>query len=231
MTLNNLHNMYNKDIMVVYLVTNKINNKKYIGKDTNNRSNYLGSGTYIKQAIQKYGKHNFEKTILEYCNSKEELILKEEYWLKKFDAENNPEFYNKTNKSFGNSGQTEEGKKRISIAKKGWKPTEEQKIKMSENRKGHSMYTEEWKQKISKSTQGIKKSEEWKELMKEKMGGNTNRRKKVIQYDMERNFIKEWDYVLEAAHSLGKSQGAGITEVCNGNRKSIYGYIWEYKKI
>jgi len=231
MTLNNLHNMYNKNIMVVYLVTNKINNKKYIGKDTNNRSNYLGSGTYIKQAIQKYGKHNFEKTILEYCNSKEELILKEEYWLKKFDAENNLEFYNKTNKSFGNSGQTEEGKKRISIAKKGWQPTKEQKIKMSENRKGHLMYTEEWKQKISKSTQGIKKSEEWKELMKEKMGGNTNRRKKVIQYDMERNFIKEWDYVLEAAHSLGKNQGAGITEVCNGNRKSIYGYIWEYKKI
>ena len=229
MTLNNLHNMYNKNIMVVYLVTNKINNKKYIGKDTNNRSNYLGSGTYIKQAIQKYGKHNFEKTILEYCNSKEELILKEEYWLKKFDAENNPEFYNKTNKSFGNSGQTEEGKKRISIAKKGWQPTKEQKIKMSENRKGHSMYTEEWKQKISKSTQGIKKSEEYKELMKEKMGGNTNRRKKVIQYDMEGNFIKEWDYVLEAAYSLGKKTGAAITEVCSGKRKSIYCYVWKYK--
>lgn len=229
MTLNNLHNMYNKNIMVVYLVTNKINGKKYIGKDTNNRSNYMGSGTYIKQAIQKYGKHNFEKTILEYCNSKEELILKEEYWLKKFDVENNPEFYNKTNKSFGNSGQTEEGKKRISIAKKGWQPTEEQKTKMSENRKGHSMYTDEWKQKISKSTQGIKKSEEYKELMKEKMEGNTNRRKKVIQYDMEGNFIKEWDYVLEAAYSLGKKTGAAITEVCSGKRKSIYGYVWKYK--
>ena len=229
MTFNNLHNMYNKNIMVIYLTTNIINGKKYIGKDTNNRSNYLGSGTYIKQAIQEYGKNNFKKTILEYCNSKEELILKEEYWLKKFDAENNPEFYNKTNKSFGNSGQTEEGKRKISIAKKGWQPTKEQKIKMSENRKGHLIYTEEWKQKISQSTKGIKKSEDWKKQQSENKKGNTNRRKKVIQYDVNGNFIKEWDYVLEAAYSLGKKTGAAITEVCSGKRKSIYGYIWKYK--
>ena len=86
---------------------------------------------------------------LEYCSNKKELALKEEYWLEKFNAENNSEFYNKTNKAFGNSGQTEEGKKKISLARKGWKPTEEQKIKMSENRKGHSMYNDEWKKKIS----------------------------------------------------------------------------------
>ena len=198
MTFNNLHNMYNKNIMVIYLTTNIINGKKYIGKDTNNRSNYLGSGTYIKQAIQEYGKNNFKKTILEYCNSKEELILKEEYWLKKFDVENNPEFYNKTNKSF-------------------------------ENRKGHLMYTEEWKQKISQSTKGIKKSKEHCKNLSEAKKGNTNRRKKVIQYDVNGNFIKEWDYVLEAAYSLGKKTGAAITEVCSGKRKSIYGYIWKYK--
>ena len=216
--------------MVVYLVTNKINNKKYIGKDTNNRLNYLGSGTYIKQAIQKYGKHNFEKIILEHCTSKEELILKEEYWLKKFNAENNPEFYNKTNKSFGNSGQTDEGKKKISISRKGWKPTEEQRFKMSESRKGHPMYTEEWKQKISQSNTGKKRSESWKKQQSEKTKGNTNRRKKVMQYNMNQEFIKEWDCALEAAKSLGKKQGAGIVEVCNGKRKSMYGYTWKYKK-
>jgi hypothetical protein len=53
--------------------------------------------------------------------------------------------------------------------------------------------------------------------------------KHIIQYDMKGNFIKEWDYVLEAAYSLGKKTGAAITEVCNGKRKSIYGYVWKYK--
>lgn len=215
--------------MVIYLTTNLINGKKYIGKDINNRPGYLGSGIYIKQAIQKYGKENFKKTILEYCISKKHLMEREEYWLNKFDAENNSEFYNKTNKAFGNSGQTEEGKRKISISRKGWKPTEEQKLKMSKSKKGHPMYTEEWKQKISQSTKGIKKSEDFKKWQSENQKGNINRRKKVIQYDMDGNFIKEWDYVLEAAYSLGKKTGAAITEVCNGKRKSIYGYVWKYK--
>ena len=215
--------------MVVYLTTNLINNKKYIGKDTNNYPGYLGSGAYIKQAIQKYGKENFKKTILEYCTDKKHLAEREEYWLNKFDVENNPEFYNKTNKAFGNSGLTEETKIKISMAKKGWKPTEEQKLKMSKGKKGHPMYTEEWKQKISQSNKGIKKPESFKKWQSENQKGNTNRRKKVMQYDIEGKFIKEWDCVLEAAKFLGKKQGAGITEVCNGKRKSIYGYIWRYK--
>jgi len=218
-----------KNTMVIYMTINLINNKKYLGKDTNNRPKYLGSGIYIKQAIQEYGKENFKKIILEYCIDKNHLAEREEYWLNKFDAENNPEFYNKTNKAFGNSGQTKEGKRKISMAKKGWKPTEEQKLKMSKNRKGHPMYNEEWKQKISNALKGIPKSHEWKQKLSDRSKGNTHRRKKVMQYDMEGKFIKEWDCVLEAAKFLGKTQGAGITEVCNGNRKSIYGYIWKYK--
>ena len=65
MTLNNLPNMYNKNIMVVYLVTNKVNGKKYIGKDKNNNPKYIGSGADLKIAIKEYGKHNFKKEIID----------------------------------------------------------------------------------------------------------------------------------------------------------------------
>jgi group I intron endonuclease len=216
--------------MVIYLTKNLINGKQYIGKDINNNPNYLGSGTYIKKAIIKYGKNNFEKIILEKCNSKEELWKREEWWLNFYQAETNPLFYNKTNKAFGNSGQTEHGKLKIAEYQKGKVRSEETKKRMSENRKGHKMYNDEWKEKISQSLIGKTRTKEWKDKQSEILKGNKNRRKKVMQYDKQKNFIKEWDSVLEAAIFLNKKTGAAITEVCSGKRKSIYGYIWEYKK-
>lgn len=42
------------------------NGKLYIGISVNqkNKQNYLGSGIALKDAIKKYGKENFKKTIL-----------------------------------------------------------------------------------------------------------------------------------------------------------------------
>ena len=51
--------------MRIYIVTNLINNKIYIGKESRNRNNYFGSGLLINRAIEKYGIINFKKEILE----------------------------------------------------------------------------------------------------------------------------------------------------------------------
>ena len=51
----------------VYLITNKINNKIYIGKrkhDNPEQDSYMGSGKIISLAIKKYGIDNFKKEIL-----------------------------------------------------------------------------------------------------------------------------------------------------------------------
>ena len=55
-----------KRFQVIYLITNLINNKIYIGKHITDdlNDNYFGSGTVIKQAIKKYGLENFTKTYL-----------------------------------------------------------------------------------------------------------------------------------------------------------------------
>ena len=82
----------------VYITTNLVNNKKYIGQHKYSKSgidkNYFGSGKYIQRAIQKYGINNFSCEILEYCSTKEELVLKEKYYIAKFNAVQSEDFYN-----------------------------------------------------------------------------------------------------------------------------------------
>ena len=80
--------------MYVYKVINKLNNKWYIGKQVNPNRYYLGSGKALKNAIKKYGKDNFEKIILEYCESKEKLNEQEKFWIKETNAINDPMSYN-----------------------------------------------------------------------------------------------------------------------------------------
>jgi len=64
---------------IIYKITNKLNNKIYIGKHQTKDINdsYMGSGKYIKRAINKYGIENFTKEIIEFCKDKEEMDNKE----------------------------------------------------------------------------------------------------------------------------------------------------------
>ena len=61
----------------VYITTNLINNKKYIGKrkirNVKSDSTYLGSGKDLKKDIELYGAENFKRDILEYCVNEDDL--------------------------------------------------------------------------------------------------------------------------------------------------------------
>ena len=51
--------------MEIYIVTNKINGKIYVGQSTKSDPTYFGSGVSINRAIAKYGKENFKKEVIE----------------------------------------------------------------------------------------------------------------------------------------------------------------------
>lgn len=88
----------------IYLLRNNINGKVYIGQSKNIEKrlrrhelsikyNYIK--TYIKNAIKEYGWINFEKMVLEYCDTSL-LNEREKRWIKLYNCANNEIGYNLT---------------------------------------------------------------------------------------------------------------------------------------
>lgn len=58
-------------------------------------------------------------------------------------------------------------------------------------------------------------------------GRESEKRKPIFQFDLDGNFIREYSSVHEASSGI-ISRRRNITAVCNGKRKSAYGYIWRW---
>ncbi len=53
--------------------------------------------------------------------------------------------------------------------------------------------------------------------------------KKVLQYDLDGNFIREWVSLSQITREKGYSIG-NISSCCHGIRPTAHGYIWKYKR-
>lgn len=111
--------------LYAYKITNKINNKIYIGihKTKNLNDGYFGSGTLLKKAIKKYGKNNFILEILSFHNSESDLLEKERYLIKEYNSTDKTIGYNMATGQGGYS-LSEEGRKKLSALHKGKKLSE-----------------------------------------------------------------------------------------------------------
>lgn len=63
-----------------------------------------------------------------------------------------------------------------------------------------------------------------------KKGKNHYRSKPIIQYDLDNNFIRQWDSIIDAINELklNKYASSGISLCCQGKIKTAYGYKWKY---
>ena len=207
----------------IYKITNKKDNKIYIGQTVRNintrwkehlkkRSNCR----YLSSAIKKYGINNFEFQLI--CISFDDKLddIEIEY-IKKYNSLV-PNGYNLRNG--GNNGKhNEETKNKISDSLKNRKDIIHPKPQLE---KPHS---EETKNKISNSLKG-------KKIKKETINKmiNTRRKYNIIQLDNDGNILNKFNSCLEAGNFIGTSK-CYINMCCNGKRNTAKGYIWKYESI
>jgi hypothetical protein len=215
---------------------------KYLGKTTKNPFTYLGSGKIWKRHIAKHSltfenietevvfetddinqliKKGIELSLLyNIVESKEWANLREERGdggdTSKFIDFSNPIFHNPERSKHLNSFIDEEDKK--------------QKLKERASKIDY---------KNPERIRKIKENTDWEEKEKKRLENtdystflwktHEKNKKPVLQFDMDGNFLNEFDCAANAARSLGFSNGGNITNCCKGRCKSSMGYIWKYK--
>jgi group I intron endonuclease len=202
----------------IYITTNMVNGMKYLGQKSfeygGNWLTYLGSGKVFKCALKKYGKENFYRNIVCFCYSEEELN-KTEYELSVFlHVVEDPNWYNLC---YGGG------------APKGFHMPEEQRIKLSQDRKGTNVgkdnpyfgkhHTDEIKQKLSKFHRN--RPQELQDRI------NQSHMKSVIQYDFDGNIISTYESIKQASE-ITRIVYSSIQRCCKKERPSAGGFIWRY---
>ena len=122
--------MKRNELCSIYLLTNIVNNKIYIGQTWYTLSIRMGKDgcnykncIYLYSSIQKYGVDKFQYKILVQCCDQESADYLEEYFINQYDSRNHQIGYNlKTGGSIGK--HSEETKTKISEALKNkkWSP-------------------------------------------------------------------------------------------------------------
>ena len=225
----------------IYKITNKINNKIYIGQsnDIKRRKNEHRcikheTNKSLKKAYIKYGLENFEFQVLEECKL-EELNDKEKYWVELLKPQ-----YNRTSGGDGSPNHKVSDETKQLLKQKGkefWNNLDEETKKkiINQNLKrpiiGHKV-SEETREKLRQYNLGKKQSKETIEkrkqtMIEKKKNGyvqtNKNHRKKVICIETN----KIYKSVKEAGLDNDITPSC-ISGVIKGRYKTCKGLHFEY---
>ena len=124
----------------IYITINRVNGKQYIGQNSYSArvtDRYLGSGKYLKLAIQKYGRSTFQKDIIFEAFSFDDLNWAERHFISECNAVQSRDFYNQSpggKASLGFTGRKQSDAFKLSMSErfKGQTQTDEAKKKMKD---------------------------------------------------------------------------------------------------
>lgn len=103
---------------LIYISTNLVNGKIYIGQTTTFNDYYIGSGLHFSRAVKKYGRKNFVSHHLQYSKDKEELDRLEVEYIASFNSTDPAIGYNLALGGNGTGKHSESTRKKMSQAKK-----------------------------------------------------------------------------------------------------------------
>ena len=240
----------------VYCITNLKNNKKYVGQTYDLKYRWMRHKSdlncgrhhnkHLQSAWNKYGEDSFAYSILEYCPI-EILDDREIYWIEFYNVLDSKYGYNLADGGLGCRGykHTDEEILKMRMIQN---PEPIVQLDLEGNYLNTFISAGEAGSYLGKkSIAGIKKccdKDRYKKAygyiwVYEKDYKNNavdwdyyfaeaqNKKKSVLQYDLNMNFIREWDSAFQT-----KEDGfvpAQVSTVCNGKNRSHNGYIFMYK--
>jgi len=154
--------------------------------------------------------------------------------LHRYDSYEFRETVIKNGKSMLGKKLSEKAKQNMSNAQKNRTVNDNTKKKISKKLLGRKL-PKETCEKMSKSRTGRKLSETVLQTLKE---AQQKKCVKVSQFNLDGNWIKDWNGLKEAGESFGMKNGRAIQLVCNYYRdgltkgsKQCKGFIWKYTVI
>lgn len=221
----------------IYRFKNLINGKIYIGQTVNSIKKRLIQHmtfsrpwtkcrkTYFHNALNKYGLINFDFSVIEICESQEELDSREKYWIS---------YYNSNNKQFGYNIESggKDGRKGIIL-------TEDHKQKLLKANLGKSR-KESTKNILKNTHKELWKNEEYRkehlDIIKHNLSSHWQESsKKVYRYDEHGNLIAVWNKcrdVVDFLYRRGANGSLSRNIKLNNKRGKLgfskNGYIWSF---
>lgn len=200
--------------MIVYLITNKLNGKKYVGQSVTDYrfSAHIqcarGPMKYqfaIHRAIAKYGEENFAYEVVQEMldgSTQEELNEAEAYWVRFHDCMS-PRGYNLREGGGSKGRMSMESRKKISEAGKGRKcPKSPEHIARHAKAVTGKKHTDAAKEKVSLASKGREVSGETRKKISDALKGKerTKKHREALSRALKgREFSEEWIANLKAA--------------------------------
>ena len=235
--------------MFVYLITNTVNGKRYVGQTTGTLAQrfwahaHRNNCRYLYNAIQKHGKENFSIEVLFDVPTKE---LANEFEIEYIDKYRTlfPNGYNISPGGDERPPMSEEDKQKLAERMrgntygKGLSPSEETKKKLSDANKGRPL-SEEHKRKISEKLKGnnnglnssrnlgIKASEETKAKMR--FSQQKRRKENNVSDETKQRMRNAWK-LRPSIEGNKKALGHVVSEEARKKMSAARKRYWDTKK-
>lgn len=241
----------------IYAIFNKINGKKYVGSSVNiykrKAEHYLALNDnkhhsfYLQRAWNKYKPESFEFILLEKVEKKENLLIREQWWLDNSNSKYNVckiagnTLGRKTSKSTRDKiSKALKGRistKQIEAQKNRRKPVDQYDIEgnfmkgWDSSQDAAAFYSKSHKLIINAANGrcNIAFGYRWTYKGNKLIEIRRSNQKFIYQFGIDGVFIKKW-YTLQEAASFYKVNASCITDCAKGKQKTSAGFIWKYEK-